>query len=109
MHLPSKGRGGALKAVWGASEAEVLAYMDVDLSTDLRALLPLVAPLISGHSDVAIGTRPARGSRVTRGPKREFVSAATTCCFAERSEPAFRTRNVASRQFALMPQLSYCQ
>ena len=74
VHLPSKGRGGALKAVWGASEAEVLAYMDVDLSTDLRALLPLVAPLISGHSDVAIGTRLARGSRVTRGPKREFVS-----------------------------------
>lgn len=74
VHLPNKGRGGALKAVWGASSAKVLAYMDVDLSTDLRALLPLVAPLISGHSDVAIGTRLARGSRVTRGPKREFVS-----------------------------------
>lgn len=74
VHLPVKGRGGALKAVWGTSRAEVLAYMDVDLSTDLTALLPLVAPLISGHSDVAIGTRLARGSRVSRGPKREFVS-----------------------------------
>ena len=48
--------------------------MDVDLSTDLAALLPLVAPLISGHSDVAIGTRLHRGSRVIRGPKREFIS-----------------------------------
>ena len=43
--------------------------MDVDLSTDLNALLPLVAPLLSGHSDLAIGTRLARGSRVIRGPR----------------------------------------
>jgi hypothetical protein len=48
--------------------------MDVDLSTDLNALLPLVAPLLSGHSDLAIGTRLARGSRVIRGPKREVIS-----------------------------------
>ena len=74
VHLPEKGRGRALKAVWSASDAAVLAYMDVDLSTDLDALLPLVAPLISGHSDIAIGTRLHRGSRVIRGPKREFIS-----------------------------------
>ena len=48
--------------------------MDVDLSTDLDALLPLVAPLVSGHSDVAIGTRLAPGARVVRGPKREAIS-----------------------------------
>jgi putative flippase GtrA len=48
--------------------------MDVDLSTDLDALLPLVAPLLSGHSDVAIGSRLARGARVVRGPKRELIS-----------------------------------
>src|SRR5213079_2391771 len=59
---------------WQASDADVLAYMDVDLSTDLDALLPLVAPLISGHSDLAIGSRLARGARVVRGPKREFIS-----------------------------------
>jgi putative flippase GtrA len=74
VHLPEKGRGRALKAVWSESDAAVLAYMDVDLSTDLDALLPLVAPLISGHSDIAIGTRLHRGSRVIRGPKREFIS-----------------------------------
>ena len=48
--------------------------MDVDLSTDLDALLPLVAPLISGHSDVAIGTRLASNSHVARGPRREAIS-----------------------------------
>jgi putative flippase GtrA len=48
--------------------------MDVDLATDLDALLPLVAPLLSGHSDVAIGTRLARGAQVVRGPKREVIS-----------------------------------
>ncbi|MFD7439779.1 glycosyltransferase [Streptomyces sp. NPDC059909] len=74
--LEQKGRGRALRTVWGASDAPVLAYMDVDLSTDLNALLPLVAPLISGHSDLAIGSRLARSSRVVRGPKREFVSRA---------------------------------
>ncbi|MCZ9337198.1 glycosyltransferase, partial [Streptomyces sp. TRM76130] len=55
FRLEQKGRGRALRTVWSASDAPVLAYMDVDLSTDLNALLPLVAPLISGHSDLAIG------------------------------------------------------
>ncbi|MFJ6012066.1 glycosyltransferase [Streptomyces sp. NPDC092952] len=72
--LEQKGRGRALRTVWSDSDAPVLAYMDVDLSTDLNALLPLVAPLISGHSDLAIGSRLSRGSRVVRGSKREFVS-----------------------------------
>jgi putative flippase GtrA len=72
--LERKGRGRALRAVWGASDASVLAYMDVDLSTDLAGLLPLVAPLISGHSDLAIGTRRAHGARVVRGPRREIIS-----------------------------------
>jgi putative flippase GtrA len=74
VHMEEPGRGRALRAIWSESDAEVLAYMDVDLSTDLNALLPLVAPLLSGHSDVAIGTRLARGSRVIRGPKRELIS-----------------------------------
>ena len=74
VHLPEKGRGRALRAVWLQSNATVVAYMDVDLSTDLAALLPLVAPLITGHSDVAIGSRLAEGARVVRGPKRELIS-----------------------------------
>ena len=74
VHLDAKGRGRALNQVWAGSHAKVVAYMDVDLSTDLAALLPLVAPLLSGHSDVAIGSRLSRTSRVVRGPKREFIS-----------------------------------
>ncbi len=74
VRMEQPGRGRALRAIWSRSDAEVLAYMDVDLSTDLNALLPLVAPLLSGHSDLAIGTRLARGSRVIRGPKRELIS-----------------------------------
>src|SRR4051812_20857354 len=74
LRLEAKGRGRALRAAWSTSPAPVVAYMDVDLSTDLRGLLPLVAPLLSGHSDLAIGTRLAYGSRVVRGPKRELVS-----------------------------------
>jgi putative flippase GtrA len=74
VHLDAKGRGRALRAVWEHSDAKVVAYMDVDLSTDLNALLPLVAPLITGHSDLAIGTRLSASSRVVRGPKREIIS-----------------------------------
>ncbi|CAM5450128.1 MULTISPECIES: bifunctional glycosyltransferase family 2/GtrA family protein [Streptomyces] len=74
LRLAEKGRGRALHTAWSRSRAPVLAYLDVDLSTDLAALLPLVAPLISGHSDIAIGTRLARGSRVVRGPRREVIS-----------------------------------
>lgn len=74
LHLTEKGRGRALRAAWSQSGAKVLAYMDVDLSTDLAALLPLIAPLLTGHSDLAIGSRLAHGSRVVRGPQREFIS-----------------------------------
>jgi putative flippase GtrA len=74
VRLERPGRGGALRSIWPASDAGVCAYMDVDLSTGLNALLPLLAPLLSGHSDVAIGTRLARGARVIRGPRREIIS-----------------------------------
>ena len=74
LHLDEKGRGRALKRAWLESSARVVAYVDVDLSTDLRGLPPLVAPLLSGHSDIAIGTRLVTSSRVSRGGQREFIS-----------------------------------
>ena len=74
LHLDRKGRGRALRAAWTSSPALVVAYMDVDLATGLDALLPLVAPLLSGHSDVAIGTRLAPGAHVVRGARREVIS-----------------------------------
>lgn len=74
LHLDQKGRGRALRASWTGSEATVVCYLDVDLSTGLDALLPLVAPLVTGHSDLAVGSRLSSGSAVARGPKRELIS-----------------------------------
>ncbi len=74
LHLDRKGRGRALKAAWLASEADVVSYMDVDLSTNLQSFLPLIAPLATGHSDVAIGSRLLKGAVVTRQWKREIIS-----------------------------------
>lgn len=74
VRVDARGRGRALRAAWGTSDAEVVAYTDVDLSTDLDALLPLVAPLLSGHSDLAVGSRLAPGARVVRGATRELIS-----------------------------------
>jgi glycosyltransferase involved in cell wall biosynthesis len=74
MRLEQKGRGRALRAAWSASQAEVVAYMDVDLSTDLSALGALLEPLLEGRAEVSIGSRLARGAIVTRGLKRELIS-----------------------------------
>jgi glycosyltransferase involved in cell wall biosynthesis len=74
VHLDLKGRGRALRSVWQNSDADVVAYMDADLSTDLSAFFPLVAPLLSGHSDLAIGSRLAHGATVVRSRKREILS-----------------------------------
>jgi glycosyltransferase involved in cell wall biosynthesis len=74
LRLEERGRGRALAAAWSGSDADVVAYMDVDLSTGLDALLPLVAPLLSGHSDLAIGSRLAAGAHVRRGARRELIS-----------------------------------
>ena len=73
VHLDQKGRGRALRRAWTESAADVVCYMDVDLSTDLAALPPLVEALRDGY-DVAIGSRLLRESRVTRGLKRELIS-----------------------------------
>jgi glycosyltransferase involved in cell wall biosynthesis len=74
VHLDRPGRGRAVHTFWSASDAEVVAYMDVDLSTGLKALRPLVLPLLAGYADVAIGSRLAPGAHVVRGPLREFIS-----------------------------------
>ena len=54
LRLEQRGRGRALKHAWSRSDADVVAYMDMDLSTDL-AYLPLAGRqrwLNEGH-DVA--------------------------------------------------------
>jgi glycosyltransferase involved in cell wall biosynthesis len=74
IHVAEKGRGRALRTVWLASDAGIVAYMDVDLSTDLAALPPLLEPIASGQADIAIGSRLARGAHVTRSLQRECIS-----------------------------------
>jgi glycosyltransferase involved in cell wall biosynthesis len=71
IRLERKGRGHALRTAWLASPADVVSYMDVDLSTNLDSFLPVVAPILSGHSELAIGTRLAH---VRRRLKRELLS-----------------------------------
>ncbi len=74
VHLDGKGRGLALRSAWTGNDAAIVAYMDVDLSTGLDALLPLVAPLVSGRSDISIGSRLVNGANVARGSRREIIS-----------------------------------
>lgn len=91
MHLEQKGRGRALKeawAKWSSSAANVLAYMDVDLSTDLEAFPALVDPLVEGGYDLAAGSRLLAPWRTERGLRREFISRA----YNRLVKAAFRTR-----------------
>ena len=72
--LEQRGRGRALKTAWLKSDADVMCYMDVDLSTNLRALPPLLAALIHSDYDLGTGSRLMHGAIVTRQWRREFIS-----------------------------------
>jgi glycosyltransferase involved in cell wall biosynthesis len=74
IHLPQKGRGRALRAAWLGSDADILSYMDVDLSTDLECYLPLIRAIAVNGYDLAIGSRLAKGARIKRSLKREITS-----------------------------------
>jgi glycosyltransferase involved in cell wall biosynthesis len=76
LHLDQKGRGGAIKTAWLASKADILTYMDVDLSTDLSFFLPLITPLIKGEADLSIGSRLLDPTLTKRCLKREAISRA---------------------------------
>lgn len=74
IRLEQKGRGRALRMAWTGSAADVVCYMDVDLSTNLRALPPLLAALIHSDYDLATGSRLMHGATVTRQWRREIIS-----------------------------------
>ena len=75
MRIEARGRGRALKQAWLASTADVVAYMDVDLSTDLSSFPDLVRSLDEENFDLAIGSRLMKGSLVRkRTVKREITS-----------------------------------
>ena len=73
IHMPQKGRGRALRHVWMESTADIVSYMDVDLSTDLNHFPQLVRAIEEG-AHIAIGSRLVPGSRVKRSLSREFIS-----------------------------------
>lgn len=74
ISLPAKGRGRALRAAWTRSLADIVSYMDVDLSSDLADFARLVAPILAGTHDVVVGSRLLSRSQTTRGWRRETVS-----------------------------------
>lgn len=74
IRIAAKGRGRALKLAWGESQASVRAYMDVDLSTDIRFTDGLIRSILDGPAEVATGCRLLDESQVDRSPKREFIS-----------------------------------
>lgn len=88
VRLEEKGRGRAIKAVWSKSEADILSYMDVDLSTNLEAFPGLIAPLRTGAFDIAVGSRLLPQSHVKRGWKREMISR----CYNMLPKLLFQTR-----------------
>lgn len=73
FHLPQKGRGRMVKYAWQKSEADILSYMDIDLSTDLKAFPPMIQAIVEGH-DISIGSRQYRGAKVDRSIRREIIS-----------------------------------
>jgi len=74
IHVDRPGRGRALRAAWEASDAQVVAYMDADLSTDLEALAPMVDHVVADRCDIAVGSRLAPGATVERSWRREIIS-----------------------------------
>ena len=72
--LPEKGRGRALKQVWLQSRADIVSYMDIDLSTNLDAFVPMITPLVTGDAAIAVGSRLMEESQTTRGLKRDIIS-----------------------------------
>lgn len=74
VHLDQKGRGRALKRAWLESLADAMCYMDVDLSTDLAMITPLLAAVLEDGYDIAYGSRMTRGSNIERSFKREINS-----------------------------------
>ena len=72
--LPEKGRGRALKQAWLQSRADIVSYMDIDLSTNLDAFVPMITPLVTGDAAIAVGSRLMKESQTTRGLKRDIIS-----------------------------------
>ena len=91
LRLEQRGRGRALKRAWLESGADILAYMDIDLSTELPATVKLVESIASGRHELAIGSRLKAGAVVIgRSPLREFISRGYSLLFRTMFFTGFR-------------------
>lgn len=73
VYIPQRGRGRALRTAWLESDADIVSYMDVDLSTDLNSFPRLIQAIEEGY-DIAIGSRLSARAKVRRSLKREVIS-----------------------------------
>lgn len=74
LYINQKGRGRAIKQAWSKSKADIVSYMDIDLSSQLKHFPPLINSLLQGY-DIAIGSRLLPKSIVKgRTLKREIIS-----------------------------------
>lgn len=67
------GRGLALKNAFNSCGGEILAFMDVDLATDIKHLKTLIESIKEGY-DIAIGSRMHPESKVERKLSRKISS-----------------------------------
>ena len=74
VRIEQKGRGRALKKTWGESPQDIVSYMDVDLSTGLDALPPLVRSIAEEGYHVGNGSRLLPGAKVSRSLKRRILT-----------------------------------
>lgn len=73
VSLPRPGKGGAIRAAWQQHPADILCFMDADLSTDLN-ILPVLIGKIGNGIDMAYGSRYIRGAKVVRSWHRRLMS-----------------------------------
>lgn len=72
-YVERPGKGSGIIHSWSRSTADIISYMDIDLSTDIRDFAHLVSQIKAGY-DIAIGSRFHPDSIVTRSLKRRIVS-----------------------------------
>ncbi len=74
LHSPSKlGKGLALKQAFNLMEAEIYAFIDCDLATDMKFFPNLINSIREGN-DLALGSRYIKGAVASRAVLRDFPS-----------------------------------
>lgn len=72
-HLNIPSRDNTLLTLWGESDADILVYMDADMSTNPKHTQELIDSIFDGY-DIAIGSRIKEGAKVEREGIRVFLS-----------------------------------